>query len=761
MARQTNTEPETKEAEGVAGQGEGAAPNRPAAGASQAQAVTLTETDGVAEIVFDDPGGRANILSTPVMEELDRLVRSLEGRKDLKALLVKSGKPSMFIAGANVSEIAGLESAEEARTKAGQGQEVFNRLEDLPFPSIALIDGACLGGGLELSLACDYRIVTDNPKTKLGLPETSLGIIPGFGGTYRLPKVVGLTQALPMILTAKPVDGKKAAKIGLADAYYPVAFAEDWTRMFIEGLGGKKRRRKRPGGRKRPFAVRFLEGPLGRRMVYRRARTDVAKKTGGHYPAQPAAIEVVRKNYGSSRTRAMRTERDRFGRLATTSVARHLVGLYFAGERAKKHEILKTEGEPRALGTAAVLGAGVMGGKIAWLFTKADIPVAMKDIAAEALQQGFSEARSIYDQLKARGKYDEREINLKMHHLTGTLDYAAIGDPDVVVEAVVENLEIKKKVLAEVEQRVGADTIIVSNTSSLSIGEMADALEHPERFAGMHFFNPPNRMPLVEVIAGEKTDRGVLRDVGKLALGLGKTPVFVDNRPGFLVNRLLMPYLNEAVIMAEEGHDYTRIDKLVADFGMPMGPFTLLDEIGIDVAHEVAQVLKAAYGERMETGSVFEEVKDRTDLLGKKSGKGFFIYGGGSGDTTGRKRKKGRGKTEPNPETATMLRKHATRNATELTDEEMVQRPLFAMLNEAARALEEKSVGSAWELDLALIMGTGFPPFRGGLLVYADELGLGVVRDRLSDFAARFGARFEPAPMIARLAETGRGFYDE
>lgn len=719
---------------------------------SPSAAVTLRESGGIAELVFDDPEGRANILSTPVMQELDRLIRTLEGRRDLKALLVKSGKAGMFIAGADVNEIAGLSSPDDARAKAGQGQEVLNRLEDLPVPSVAVIDGACLGGGLELSLACDYRVATDNSKTKLGLPETSLGIIPGFGGTYRLPRAVGLSGALQMILTAKPVDGKKAVKTGLVDAYYPVAFAEDWTRSFVESIGGKKRRRKRPGGPKRPFSVRFIEGPLGRPLLFRRVRRDVAKKTGGNYPAQPAAIEVVRKNYGASRTRAMRTERGRFGELATTPEAKNLTGLYFASEKAKKHPILKTEGERRRVEAAAVLGAGVMGGKIAWLFTQADVPVAMKDIAVDALQTGYAEARDIYSQLQKRGKYDERLVNLKMHHLSGTLDYEAIGDPDIVVEAVVENLDVKKKVLAEVEERVREDTLIVSNTSSLSITEMAAALKHPERFAGMHFFNPPNRMPLVEVISGEKTAYAALRDVGYLALALGKTPVFVSDRPGFLVNRLLMPYLNEAVIMAEEGHDFPRIDRLIASFGMPMGPFTLLDEIGIDVGHEVARVLREAYGERMETGGVFEEVAGRKDLLGKKSGKGFFVYGGAGG----KKSKKG---AEVNSEMQEILKKHQTRTPTKLSDDDIVQRPLLAMMNEAARALEEESVGSPWELDLALIMGTGFPPFRGGLLKYGDALGLVALRERLNDYSKRFGARFEPAPLISRYAEEGRGFY--
>lgn len=708
------------------------------------QTVRLIEEGEVAELYIDDPSSRANVLSEQTMTQLEGAISALEGRRDLSVLLVRSGKPGMFIAGADVNEIYKLDKEEEAARKAEQGQKLFNRLEDLSFPTVALIDGACLGGGLELALACDYRIATDNEKTKIGLPETSLGILPGFGGTYRLPRVVGLSQALQMILTAKPVDGKKAAKIGLVDACYPQGFAEPWSRDFAKGIAGRKRRRRRPGGKRRPVAIRLLESPIGRPFLYRRSKKEVQKRTGGNYPAQPAALEVARKNWRSSRDKAMARESRKLGELAVTSVAKNLMALYFSGERAKKHPVLKSAGDAR-FEKAAVLGAGVMGGKIAWLFTKADMPVVMKDIAWDPVQKGFSEARKIYDYLKSRGKYDDREVNLKMHHLTGSVDYASIGDPDIVIEAVVERLDVKKKVLAELEDWVREDTIIASNTSSLSIDEMATALKRPERFGGMHYFNPPNRMPLVEVVSGSKTEQAVAGAIGKLALSLGKTPVFVKDHPGFLVNRLLMPYLNEAVIMAEEGIDIERIDREVERFGMPMGPFTLLDEIGIDVAQEVATVLREAYGDRMASGEVLGELAGRSDTLGKKSGKGFYTY-------RGKKRK-------PNGELEALLKKHRRRSGKELSKTEIVERPILAMANEAARALEEESVGSADELDLALVMGIGFPPFRGGLLRYADTLNAQELHSRLTDFAERLGNRFEPAPLVAANAKAGRGFY--
>ncbi len=706
-------------------------------------ALTLSRKGGIATIEIDVADQRVNLLTPNTMLEFAKLFEQLADDREVRCLVIKSGKPSGFIAGADIKEIQSIRDPADAEAKSGSGQEVLNRLDDLPFPTIAVIDGAAMGGGLELALACDYRVATDNPRTRIGLPETGLGIIPGFGGTYRLPRTVGLMQALQMILSGSPVDGKKAAKIGLVDACYPTEFIDDRTRSFVAGIlesssGSPAVKRKRPVG------VRLLEGnPIGRTVLFSRVKRETLRRTGGHYPAQMAALRVVRRSIHGGRKRALERERREFGRLAPGEISKNLVGIFFAREAAKRlpGPVDSSRSIP-PLRRAAVLGAGVMGGKIAWLFTKYDIPVVMKDIAWSAIQKGYASANEVYRELERRRRYDKREINLKMHHLSGTLDYSELMKPDVVIEAVVEKLEVKKQVLSEVESSVPDDTVIVTNTSSLSVDDMAGSLARPERFAGMHFFNPPNRMPLVEVIPGAGTSADTVRRVVSAALSLGKTPVVVKDCPGFLVNRLLLPYLNEAALMAGEGIDYLRIDRLVAAFGMPMGPFTLFDEIGIDVAIEVSRVLERAYSDRMKAAPVFNGFAERSDLLGKKSSKGFYLYENG---------KKGR----PNSEIPALLKSDGTPASRRMQDEDVVHRPILALLNEAARALEEGVVGSARELDLALVFGIGFPPFRGGILRYADHLGLANVKSTLERYAASYGERFAPAPLIERLAAGG------
>lgn len=723
--------------------------------------LVLSVEKGIARLSIDVLSRKVNLLTSEVMLELTRVIGELGVDKGVRCLVVKSGKPGTFIAGADIKQIAAIKDSADAEAKSGSGQEVLNRLDDLPFPTIAVVDGAAMGGGLELALACDYRLATDNPRTKLGLPETGLGIIPGFGGTYRLPRTVGPAQALRMILSGSPIDGKRAAKVGLVDACYPTEFIDDRTDEFIARLldGGDVaaeilRRRKR-----KPAALRLLEGnPIGRVILFRRARKDVLRRTGGHYPAHLTALRVIRTSLHSSRARALETERRAFGELAPTEISKNLVGLFFAQESAKRLPDTTGTGSmkkirvgkgaeaarPARVRRAAVLGAGVMGGRIAWLFTKHDIPVVMKDIAWSAVQKGYAAAYAVYRELEKRHRLDGRGTNLKMHHLSGTLEYGSLMNPDAVIEAVVENLEVKKRVLAEVESAVGPETILASNTSSLSIEEMSGALKRPERFAGMHFFNPPNRMPLVEVIPGSKTSPGTVRALVNLAITLGKTPIVVKDCSGFLVNRLLLPYLTEAAVLAGEGVDYVRIDRLIEGFGMPMGPFALFDEIGIDVAVEVAEVLEAAYSDRMESAPIFDAFRERSDLLGKKSSKGFYLYKDGK-------------KQKPNPEIPILLRSVGSNTGkARPPDDDVVGRPIFALLNEAARSLDDGVVATARELDLALIFGIGFPPFRGGILRYADHLGLASVESTLERYAAARGKRFDPAPLIGRLAASGR-----
>ena len=580
------------------------------------------------------------------------------------------------------------------------------------------------------------------------------------------PRIVGWAQATKMILTGSTIDADRALKYGLVDMVYPAAFFDEWTYALFSRLissgADKQVTRNREKARKR--RTWFLERTgLGRSLIFRAAGKDVRKKTGGNYPAQPEALNVLRVTTGgklgnrNARAKAMKKEATAFGRLACTEVSTNLTRLFFAREGAKRQEALQYARKERPITRAAVLGAGVMGGRIAWLFSSKDIPVVMKDINWDAVHKGYQSAKEVYDYLKKRRKYDDREVNLKLNEIHGAVEYASIGRPDVVVEAVVERMDIKKQVLAELEEHVAKDTIIVSNTSALSIDEMATGLKRPERFAGMHFFNPVNRMPLVEVIRGEKTDDAVVGDVVSLALRLGKTPVVVKNSPGFLVNRLLLPYLNEAAVMLGEGVDYENADKLFTRFGMPMGPYTLLDEVGIDVGFHVAETLHASFGDRMATAKILDDVRGDSSLLGKKSGAGFYTYEGSKRGTANTAMKQ-------------LIAKQSARGGAGSTvgtagsppsETDIFDRAMLNMVNEAAYALDEGIVGSAEELDIAMIMGTGFPPFRGGLLRWADTVGVKRIHDRLLELKNRYGERFQPAPLLKRLADDGASFHHE
>jgi 3-hydroxyacyl-CoA dehydrogenase/enoyl-CoA hydratase/3-hydroxybutyryl-CoA epimerase len=718
--------------------------------ASSPGALSLAVSAGVARLRIDQPGEKVNVLGASIMAELGGLLAGLSARKDIRCLVVESGKPGVFIAGADLRELEGIADARSAEEKSALGQAIFNKLDDLPFPSVAVLNGAAVGGGLELALACDFRLASDNPRTQLSFPETTLGLLPGWGGTYRLPRLVGLIQALQLILTGRPVDGTQAARIRLVDACYPEAFLEDKTAEFLRAVltpEGRKAVERRRRGKKlgRKLAEHTA---LGRTLVFRRARRDLEARLGGHYPGPPAALEVLRRTWRASRPRALWIERKALSRLVPGPVCKNLVRLFFDREAVKKTPALQGQPAPRPVSRAAVLGAGTMGGRIAWLFTRHDIPVVMKDIAWEAVGRGYAAAFAVYRELARRGRLDSRQMNLKMHLLSGAVDYAALGRPDFVVEAVVENLEVKKQVLAETEGLLSGEALIASNTSSLSITEMSGSLRRPERFVGMHFFNPPNLMPLVEIVPGELTSAQTVRAAGLLALALDKTPIVVRDRPGFLVNRLLLPYLNESVRLLEEGYDFPAVDRRLRGFGLPMGPFRLLDEIGIDVAVEVGRVLMGAYGGRMEAASFFGALAGRADLLGTKSGKGFYLHSSRE--------------HSPNPEMLRLCSRRFPARRKQwgpAEDFDVVHRPLLSMVNEAARALEEAVVSSARELDLALILGIGFPPFRGGLLRYADELGVRRVRDTLARYAERFGPRFAPAALLQTLAAKGQGFH--
>lgn len=707
------------------------------------------DANGVARLTFDLPGEKVNTFSSVTMKELGVHLKNLAIRKDVNALLLLSGKPGIFIAGADIDELARINNEQEAQAKARRGQALFGLLVALPFPSIAVIDGACVGGGLECALACDYRVVSDNPKTKLGLPEVSLGIIPGWGGSQRLPRLIGLSKALGLILTGRAVDGKKAMRLGLADKLVAHEFLDESVSEFLDQVLNNPRSilEKR---KSKDFVTWFMDKtPIGQYLVFKKARQSILHRTKGKYPAPEEALKVVQETLGHSLESGLIFEARAFSKLCVTHISKNLVQLFYSNEALKKDAGIGSSLHPAPVNSAGVLGAGVMGGGIAWLLSSKDISVRMKDIEWDAIAAGYAEANAYYGQLVKRRKLKKGAANVKMHRISGTVDYSGFRNVDIVIEAVVEKLEVKRKVLCEVELQIHDDAVIASNTSSLSIDDIAIALERPERFVGMHFFNPVNRMPLVEVIAGKKTSQEAIARVVNLTRRLGKTPIVVNNCSGFLVNRILIPYLNESAHMLEEGTSMTRIDAAIEAFGMPMGPFALADEVGIDVGVKVATILENAYGDRMRVADIMKVLYEERHLVGRKQGKGFYIH-------------KGKQRTPNEKDIESITRKLESRMqspSTSLNSEEIVDRAMLTMINEASRCLEEDIVHDAEHLDMAMIMGTGFPAFRGGLLRYADERGLSSVCRSLGALSETCGKRFEPSPLLLEMERKGERFY--
>jgi 3-hydroxyacyl-CoA dehydrogenase / enoyl-CoA hydratase / 3-hydroxybutyryl-CoA epimerase len=711
------------------------------------------EPDGLALLVFDTPGEKVNKFSTPVMKELERVLDGLANRSDVKALLLLSAKPGVFIAGADVNEIAKADRNADPEMIRG-GHRTFNKLANLPFPTVAAIDGACVGGGCETVLSMDWRLISDSRKAQIGFPEIKLGILPAWGGTTRLPRMIGLANGLDVILAGKVLDGKRAKRIGLVDEVVPQAILEDWAKQFARGkFGSKKRANAGPGGgparvRERKLAERFLEGP-GKGIVFSKARQSVLKETKGHYPAPLAALSVVEKGFNRPFAEALELEVEGVGSLIGTPVMRSLMGLFFRMEEVKKEtgvEALGGEGakaKPRKISRVGVLGAGVMGGGIAQLAADKGFPTRMKDIKPEALALGYAQAARIWnDKLKKR-RMTRAEFAGKMALLSGSLEYTGFEGCDITIEAVLEKMAVKQAVLADWEHVAPPTAIFASNTSTLPINEIAAKAEHPERVVGMHFFNPVHKMPLVEVIYGRKTDPEVTATVFDLAKKMGKTPVVVKDSPGFLVNRILGPYIGEAARLLLEGNSMESIDKAMRAFGMPVGPIELLDDVGIDVAAKAAGTMAAAFPARMPADPALDKLV-ALGRIGRKAKKGFYFY-----------EKDRRG----GPDQAVYGELGVSSPSKNLSSSEIQERLVLPMINEAAHCLSEGIVASPAKLDLAMIFGTGFPPFRGGLCAYADSLGAKAIVETLQKLAAEKGPRFNPAPLLVEMAKTGKKFF--
>jgi 3-hydroxyacyl-CoA dehydrogenase/enoyl-CoA hydratase/3-hydroxybutyryl-CoA epimerase len=636
------------------------------------------DQEDIAWVVFDDPEAKVNLLNSATMLTLDRLLDELRQRRP-KGVVFISGKPGMFIAGADIKELEKIDSPQRGAELSRIGQGIFNKIELLDAPTVAAIDGAALGGGCELALACRHRVATDSPKTQIGLPETQLGIIPGWGGTQRLPRLIGLRAALDIIVPGKSLDAGGALKVGLVDDVVPPVALRQSAAVLIRTGRARKRA---PTIWPPAFLVRSI------------ARKQTLARTRGHYPAPLKAIEVAGRGFDAEATA--------FGEVATTPECKNLIRVFFLREKYSKLKVGKLEGWKA--GKVGVIGAGVMGAGIAQWCSSRGLTVRLKDVKPEFVAAGMKRIASIYREGVQRQKLSPLDAQHGMARVHPTTEYTGFGDCDVVIEAVSENIEIKKKVFAEVVPLLKKNCLIASNTSAIPIDELAAATGLPKQFVGIHFFNPVHKMPLVEVVRGTKTSADTLAAGVEFAKQLRKIPVVVTGTPGFLANRVLMPYLNEAGILVEQGVSVPAIDRAMLDFGWPMGPLRLIDEVGIDVSVDVARELATAFSDRMTVAPILQKMHER-GLKGRKGGAGFYVYSGKK-QRLNRKLKDLLGKTEK-----------------PMSPAEIRSRLMSVMIAEAKRCVTEGVVGAEDDVDVAMIFGMGFPPFRGGLVKYARDSG--------------------------------------
>jgi len=704
-------------------------------------ALTWEVTDGIAVVVLDCKDHPVNTISRAVKDEFLACFETLANDASVKAVAFFSGKPDNFIAGADIEEFVRLGSAAEAERLSADGQELLDRVARCPKPVAAGIHGACLGGGFELALACHYRVATDHPKTQIGLPEIQLGILPAAGGCQRLPRLVGVRAALDMILAGKTERAAKAFRLGMVDEVVPPAILGDITLAAARRMaGGWRPKRRRHGG----FGGWLLDGnPLGRSVVFRAARKQVFAKTGGHYPAPFAALEAVEHGLRHGIAEGLKREAQLFGQLAVTDVSRKLVQIFFATTQLKKDPGVPGAPPPTPVKRLAIVGSGFMGSGIAGTaVVQAGVDVRMKDADLARVAQGLRAAREILDDRLKRRRITKYEYARLVALLSGGDSYAGFGRAELVIEAVFEDLAVKQQVLREVEGAIPDTGVFASNTSTIPITRIAEVARAAERVIGMHFFSPVAKMPLLEVIPGARTAPGIVSTAVGFGRRMGKTVIVVKDSPGFWVNRILAPYANEIGHLLAEGASIEDIDGMAVRFGFPVGPVTLLDEVGLDVAEKVAHVMLAAYGDRLQaTAGVAALVK--AGRLGRKSGRGFYLYKAGK-------------KRGVDPGVYGLLGVHPNGGP---RPAEILQRLVLGMLNEAARALGEGVVRTPRDGDIGAIFGFGFPPFRGGPLRHADDLGAARLVGDLERLAERHGPRFVPCEVLQDLARRNAKFY--
>jgi 3-hydroxyacyl-CoA dehydrogenase/enoyl-CoA hydratase/3-hydroxybutyryl-CoA epimerase/enoyl-CoA isomerase len=710
----------------------------------QGNGITVKARDnGLAELVFDLQGESVNKFNQATLKELKEATEVL-AKSDIKGLLITSAK-DVFIVGADITEFLTWfdQSEDEIIATVLQANDIFSSVEDLPFPTVVAINGICLGGGMEMALSCDYRVMSE--KAKVGLPEVKLGLYPGFGGTVRLSRVIGADNAIEWIASGAEKRPDAAFKDGGVDAVVPHDKVNEEAYKLLERLAsGELDYEQRRAEKKGKLQLNAIESM----MVFETAKGFIAGKAGKHYPAPVEAVKTIQKHANFERDKAIAIEAKGFAKLAKTSVAQNLIGLFLNDQAIKK--IAKDHVKAaKDVQQAAVLGAGIMGGGIAYQSAVKGTPILMKDINEAGIQLGLDEAAKLLVKGVERKKLDTRKMADTLNRIRPTLSYGDFGDVDVVVEAVVENVKVKKAVLAEAEKQLKDGAILASNTSTISITELATALEKPEDFCGMHFFNPVHRMPLVEVIRGEKTSEETIATVVSYAQKMGKTPIVVNDCPGFLVNRILFPYFGGFAALLRDGANFENVDKLMEKFGWPMGPAYLMDVVGIDTGVHAQAVMAEGFPDRMSQD--FDsaiELMYKEERFGQKNNVGFYTY-----ETD----KKGKPKKVSDAKAHELVASVAT-GSKDFDDQEIIDRLMIPMCLETVRCLEDGIVDTPAEADMGLVYGIGFPPFRGGALKYIDDMGTAefvALCDKYSDL----GNLYAPTDRLREMAKNNEKFY--
>ncbi len=709
--------------------------------------LSLDVRDGVAVVTLDVPNAAVNTFTRLVREEFARVLDQLERDPAIQAAVIRSGKPDVWVAGADIEEFLQIETSSQAEAMSRDGHALLDRLENLRTPVVAAINGACLGGGLEAALACAYRVASDAPKTVFALPEVQLGLIPGGGGTQRLPRLVGLEAALDMILTGKNVRGRKALQIGLVHELVHPAILDEIAIARARALADGALRRGAPSG---PHGARHLlldENRVGRALVIRQAREKVLARTRGHFPAPLAALDAVANGFAHGSERGYREEARLFGELAVSEVSRQLVFLFFATTALKKDPgVAEPAPPPLPIRKLAILGAGFMGSGIASIAAPQGTIVRLKDADHARVGKGLATVRETLRERLTKKQITRQQLDDYMSLVGGTIEYAGFQNVDLVIEAVFEDLAVKQTVLRETEAATRPTSIFASNTSTIPIARIAEASKRPERVIGMHFFSPVTKMPLLEVITTPTTAPEVTATVVSYGKSLGKTVIVVNDAPGFFVNRILAPYINEAGILLDEGVAIDAVDRALVDFGFPVGPITLIDEVGLDIAGKSGAIMVDAFGARLAPSQSLQRVVS-AGRTGRKGKSGFYKY-----DDAGKK-------SGVDPSVYDLLPTGQRR--AELPGDEIQRRCVLAMVNEAARCLQEGVLRAPRDGDVGAVFGIGFPPFRGGPFRYVDSLGTERIVRALEGLNADRAPRFAPAQLLIEMAREGRRFYPE